>query len=167
MFNGQERTTIMRPWIKRTLFGLFGASLLFGAFAAGAWRGHHHGWASMSDEDAAKVKARVVEKVGRRLDLDEAQKAKLGVLADRVREQRRALAGPAGDPRAEIAALVAGPTFDRAKAQAFVESKTQAVGAGSPQVIAALGDFYDSLNPEQQAKLRAFMERRGHHGPRG
>jgi Spy/CpxP family protein refolding chaperone len=112
------------------------------------------------------MKTRIVERVGRKLDLDEAQKDKLGVLADRLREQRLALAGPGRDPRGEIGSLVAGPTFDRAKAQALVESKTQAVGAGSPQVIAALGDFYDSLKPEQQAKVREFMERRGHHGPR-
>ena len=158
----------MRPWIKRTLAGRFGASLLFTAFAAGAWRGHHGwGWHAMSEEDASRAKARIVDKVGDRLDLDATQRAKLAVLADRLHEQRKALAGPAADPRAEITGLVAGPTFDRAKAQALVESKTQAVGAGSPLVIAALGDFYDSLKPEQQAKVRAFMERRGRHGPRG
>lgn len=157
----------MRPWIKRTLAGLFGASLLFTAFAAGAWRGHH-GWGhAMSEADATRAKARIVEKVGDKLDLDAAQRAKLAVLADRLHEQRKALAGPGADPRAEVLALVSGPSFDRAKAQALVESKTQAVGAGSPLVIAALGDFYDSLKPEQQAMVREFMERRGRHGPRG
>lgn len=158
----------MRPWIKRTLAGLFGASLLFTAFAAGAWRSHH-GWGghAMSDEDAARVKTRVVERIGDKLELDAAQRAKLGVLADRLHEQRKAIAGPAQNPRAEVMGLVAGPTFDRAKAQALVESKTQAVGVGSPLVIAALGDFYDSLKPEQQAKVREFMERRGHHRGRG
>lgn len=159
----------MRPWIKRTLAGLFGAALLFTAFAAGAWRSHHGWWGGhpMSDEDAARVKTRVVERIGDRLELDAAQRAKLGVLADRLHEQRKALAGPAGNPRAEVLGLVAGPAFDRAKAQALVESKTQAIGAASPLVIAALGDFYDSLTPEQQAKVRQFMERRGRHGQRG
>jgi hypothetical protein len=28
-------------------------------------------------------------------------------------------------------------------------------------VIAAMADFYDSLKPEQQAKVREFMARRG------
>ena len=57
--------------------------------------------------------------------------------------------------------LVAGAQFDRAKAQALVQQKTDALRSGSPEVIAALGDFYDSLNPAQQQKVRDFMSRRG------
>ena len=37
-----------------------------------------------------------------------------------------------------------------------------AVNAKSPEVIAAFGDFYDGLTPAQQAKVRDFLERRGH-----
>jgi 4-alpha-glucanotransferase len=100
-------------------------------------------------------------------DLDEAQKAKLGVLADKLREQRNALVGNTSDPRAEMASLVAGPTFDRAKAKSLVEAKTGAITSKSPEVIAAMADFYDSLKPEQQAKVREFMAKRGHRGWRG
>ncbi len=50
----------------------------------------------------------MVERVGSRLDLDEAQKAKLGVLADQLRAQRNALVGSTTDPRAELQSLVAG-----------------------------------------------------------
>ena len=57
--------------------------------------------------------------------------------------------------------LVAGAQFDRAKAQALVQQKTDALRSGSPEVIAALGDFYDSLNPAQQQKVRDFMSHRG------
>ena len=56
--------------------------------------------------------------------------------------------------------LVAGATFDRAKAQALVQQKTDAVRTGSPEVIAAMGDFYDSLNPAQQQQVRDFMQKR-------
>jgi Spy/CpxP family protein refolding chaperone len=59
-----------------------------------------------------------------------------------------------------VQALVAGEKFDRARAQALVSEKTAAVNAKSPEVIAALGDFYDSLNPTQQAKVREFMQHR-------
>ena len=31
----------------------------------------------------------------------------------------------------------------------------------SPELINAFGDFYDSLRPEQQAKLREALERGG------
>ena len=84
----------MKRWLKRTLFGIFGASILLGGMAACSHRGMHgHGWNQMSEEDATKMKARMVEKVGSRLDLDEAQKAKLGALADTMRAQRKALIG--------------------------------------------------------------------------
>ena len=36
-----------------------------------------------------------------------------------------------------------------------------------PEVLAAMADFYDSLNPEQQQKVRDFMERRRHGWGRG
>ena len=42
-----------------------------------------------------------------------------------------------------------------------MQQKTDALRSGSPEVIAALGDFYDSLNPAQQQKVRDFMSRRG------
>lgn len=158
----------MKPWIKRALIGIFGASVLFGGLAACSHRHHYaHGWQAMSEEDAAKMKAKIVERVGSRLDLDEAQKAKLGVLADKLREQRNALVGNSTDPRAEVASLVAGASFDRAKANSLVEAKTGAITSKSPEVIAAMADFYDSLKPEQQAKVREFMAKRGHHGWRG
>ena len=160
--------TSWKTWFKRGLFGLIGATALFGTFAAFSQGAHHrHGWQAMSEEDAAKMKARVVEKVGAKLDLDETQKAKLGVLADKLREQRNAFVGDTKDPRAELQSLIAGPTFDRTKAQVLVQAKTQAVQVKSPEVIAALADFYDSLKPEQQAKVREFMQRGHHHGGRG
>jgi len=152
----------MKTWLKRTLIGVFGASVLFGGFAAYSHRAHHgHGCAAMSDEDAAKMKARLVEKAGSKLDLDAAQKAKLGTLADTLRTQRNGLVGTTTNPRAELQALVAGPTFDRARAQSLIETKTSAITTLSPQVIAAMGDFYDSLKPDQQARLREMMAGRG------
>jgi Spy/CpxP family protein refolding chaperone len=153
----------MKRWIKRTLIGLFGASILLGGLAACSHRGHHHG--PMSEADAAKLSERIVNKASRELSLDEAQKAKLGVLADAVKAQRGALLG-ATDPRAEVQALVAGAQFDRSKAQGLIEAKTSAVRDKSPALVAAMGDFYDSLKPEQQQKLREFMAR-GRHGWRG
>jgi len=152
----------MKPWLKRTLIGVFGASVLFGGLAACSHRYHGYGWQGMSDEDAAKYKAHMIDRIGSRLDLDEAQKAKLGALADQLRAQRQALAG-GSDPRSEIQSLVAGNTFDRAKAKAFIDAKTSAIQARSPELIAAVGDFYDSLRPEQQQKVRDLMSR-GRHG---
>ena len=90
----------MRPWIKRTLFGVFGASILIGSLSA---CGHHHGggW-QMSEADSAKMRERMIERASSKLDLDATQKQKLAVLADKLKEQRMALVGTTTDPRAEI-----------------------------------------------------------------
>jgi periplasmic protein CpxP/Spy len=152
----------MKTWIKRTLFGLFGASILVGGLAACGHR--HHGWGGgtqISAEDAAKWRERMLERAGKELQLDEAQKQRLGVVFDRLREQRNALVGSTPDPRAELRALVDGDRFDKARAQALVDGKTNAIRAGSPQTIEALAAFYDGLKPEQQARLREFMDKRG------
>jgi Spy/CpxP family protein refolding chaperone len=156
-----ERTVIVKTWIRRTLIGLvsaIGLAAVLGTTACSS-HSHRHGWHAMGDEDAAKMKARLVDKAGSKLDLDAAQKTKLGVVFDKMREQRNALVGDTRDPRAELQGLVAGATFDRAKAQALVGTKTGAVQAKSPEVIAALADFYDSLRPEQQAKVREYLAR--------
>ena len=155
----------MKTWIKRTLIGLLGAGAIFGGLAAWAHNHHGYGWRAMSEQDASEMKARLVDRVGSQLDLDAAQKAKLGVLADKLREQRNALVGAAADPRAELQGLIAGNTFDRARASTLIQEKLAAVNTKSPEVVTAMADFYDSLKPEQQAKLREFMARRGHgHG---
>jgi periplasmic protein CpxP/Spy len=151
----------MRNWIKRTLIGLFGAAALSGGLAACSHRMHGggYGWHAASEEDAARFKARMVERIGERLQLDEVQKGKLGTLADKLREQRLALMGSGTDPRAEVQALVAGPAFDRNGAQNLLAGKIAAVNGKSPEVIAAMADFFDSLRPEQQQKVREFMQR--------
>jgi Spy/CpxP family protein refolding chaperone len=145
----------MKTWIKRSLITLFGVTLLAGGLTACGHRMH----GPMSDEKVAEFRVKMMDRAGKELELNEAQKAKLGVLADKLRDQRLALMG-AGDPRAQVQALVAGAQFDRAKAQALVEEKTTALRSSSPEVIAAMADFFDSLNPAQQQKLRDFMQRR-------
>ena len=158
----------MKTWIKRTLIGIFGATALFGGLAAWAHNHHGHGWRDMSEEDAAQMKTRIVERIGSKLDLDTAQKAKLGLLADSLRAQRNALVGTTSNPRAEMQGLIAGSTFDRAKAKALIDAKVGAVNTQSPAVVAAMADFYDSLKPEQQAKVREYLAKgRGRHGSHG
>ena len=62
----------MKSWLTRTLIGVFGASVLFGSLAACSHRPHYgYGGHAMSEEDAAKMKTKMIEKVGSRLDLDD------------------------------------------------------------------------------------------------
>jgi protein CpxP len=91
--------------------------------------------------------------------LNEAQKAKLADLAAKLQAQRAALAGQPG-PRAQIETLVSGDKFDRAAAQALMARTTAAIESRSPELIAAMADFYDSLDARQQAKVREYLQHR-------
>lgn len=153
----------MKRWFKRSLFGIAGAALLAGSLAGCA--GHRHGW-NGSEQDRAEFRARMVERVGSKLELDAAQKQKLVVLTEKLQAQRAALRG-GGDPRAEFRSLFAGAKLDQERAKKLVDDKMAAVQAGSPEVIAAAADFFDNLNPAQQQKVRDFMERGGRRWGRG
>ena len=147
----------MKHWIKRSLFGLFGGALVVGSIAGCA--GQRHGW----NGDSAEFRAKVVERVGSKLELDAEQKQKLAVLAEKLQAQRTAMrgAGGAGGARSQFTSLFAGPRLDQAGAARLVDEKTAAVRSGSPEIIAAAADFFDNLNPSQQAKVREFMDRGG------
>ena len=153
----------MKHRIKKLLLGLFGGALIIGSLGAFAQRGPGgmHG-----DMGSPEFRARMVEKVGSRLDLDAAQKQKLAVLADKLHAQRTALRGTT-EPRDAFRGLFAGNTLDQAGAKKLIDEKTAALQAGSPEVIAAAADFFDNLRPEQQQKVRDFMERGRRWGHRG
>jgi periplasmic protein CpxP/Spy len=150
----------MKSWIKKSLIGFAGATVLLGGLTACGGRGHHgEGW---SAERVSEVRGKVVDKISGKLALDEAQKQKLGVLADQIIASRSAFRGDAADPRTDFRALIAGEKFDRTAAQTMLEKKTEAIQGNAPQTINALADFYDSLNPEQQKQVREKLEKRGH-----
>lgn len=163
------KESLVKTWIKRTLVGLAAAGVLFGGLAVYAHSqarhfGPHFGWRAVSEAEAAELKARMIERVGSRLELDDGQKARLGVLADRLREGRNAMVASSGAPRDEMQALIAGASFDRSRAQSLLSAQLGTLAAQSPALIAAMADFYDSLRPEQQAKVREFLGHRGGHG---
>ena len=149
----------MNKWIRRAIYGLFGASIVLGGLTACGHR-HEAMGPQASAQDQSRFREKMIERVAERLELTAEQRRRLGVLADSLQAQRAALKGSGTDPRAEVRALVAGEKFDRARAEALVTEKTAAITRQSPEVIAAAGDFYDSLDPRQQARVREFMQRR-------
>ena len=151
----------MKTWIRRTLIAVAGAAVIATGLAACGHRDHHGRWGAASAEQVAEWRGKVIDRAGKELALDDAQKQRLGVLFDKLNEQRGALTAGGAEPRALMGQLVAGERFDRARAAALVDEKTGAIRTKSPEVIAAMGDFYDSLKPEQQAKVREFMASRG------
>ncbi|MDA7418826.1 Spy/CpxP family protein refolding chaperone [Xenophilus arseniciresistens] len=143
-----------KPWIRRSLAGALGAIAVAGSLV---------GCAGSRDRmpegaDAGAWQARMVERVGHKLDLNAMQKQKLQALAQALQAQRQALrAGQ--DPRAEFRALFADYKLDQAAAERLLAQKLEAMRSGGPAVIAATADFFDHLDAAQQQKVRAFMER--------
>jgi periplasmic protein CpxP/Spy len=151
----------MKRWIKRSLIAVFGLSIIGAGLAACGHRHPGSGFTQASAEDVAKWRGRIVERAAKELELNEAQKQRLGVLFDKMNEQRTAFVGSTTDPRASLRTLVQGEKFDRTQASALITEKTEAVRGKSPEVINAMAEFFDSLNPSQQAKVREFMDKRG------
>jgi Spy/CpxP family protein refolding chaperone len=152
----------MKHIVKKTLLGLFGGALIIGSLGACSHGGR--GW--HGDAGSPEARAHMVEKIGSRLELDAAQKQKLAVLADKLQAQRAALRGTT-EPRDAFRGLFAGAKLDQAGAKKLIDEKTAALQSGSPEVIAAVADFFDNLKPEQQQKVRDFMERGRRWGYRG
>lgn len=156
----------MKTWIKRSLIGLGTVAVLAGGLSACGHGGPHGGW---SEARMGEMRGKAVERIGKTLELNDGQKQKLNVLADELMAQRQALrqAGGAGaEPREAMKSLIAGDKFDRAKAQGLLDAKLQSVQGQGPKVVTAMADFYDSLTPAQQAKVRERLER-GRGGPFG
>jgi periplasmic protein CpxP/Spy len=149
----------MKPWIKKTLAGVFGATILVGGLTACGHR-DRYGESNWSAEHVSDVRGKVVDKISGKLDLNDVQKQKLGVLADEIIASRTAFRGESANPREQIQNLMAGEKFDRAGAQTLLDQKTQVVQGNGPKMIAALADFYDSLNPEQQKDVREALAKR-------
>jgi Spy/CpxP family protein refolding chaperone len=153
----------MKTWLKRTLIGAATVAALAGGVAAYSQGETHWHGGPPSAEDMATHEAAMLAHVGKTLDLDAAQQAKLQTLATQLHAQHDKIAGPGSSMHDRMKALIAGTTFDRAGAQALVDEKINAVRANAPALIAAAGDFYDSLRPDQQQKMRDLMAQHHEH----
>jgi Spy/CpxP family protein refolding chaperone len=170
---------IMKTWLKRTLTGVAVSTALLGSVAAySEGVGFHHG--PPTPEQIAQHEQTMLAHIGKKLNLDANQAAKLKALADLAVAQHTPHAAGTPDPHA---ALVAGNTFDRAGAQALLNQHVTKMQAAGPGLINAFGDFFDSLNATQQAQVREMAAHHhgfmpfgpggfeggphGHHGPHG
>jgi protein CpxP len=178
----QPKDKIMKTnWLKRTLVGVAVSTALLGTVAAYSQGvGFHHG--PPTPEQIARHEAMALAHIGKKLNLDANQAAKLKVLGDLFVSQHTPPAAGT-DPHAAAKALIAGNTFDRAGAQLLVTQHVAKIQANSPVLINATGDFYDSLNAAQQQQVRDLAAHHrgffglgggfgpagphGHHGPHG
>ncbi|HEY9239907.1 MAG TPA: hypothetical protein VIP10_13780, partial [Burkholderiaceae bacterium] len=64
----------MKRSFKRILVAVFGTAVLVGGLTA---CGGHGGWGRMSGADSTQMRERVLERAGKQLNLDDAQKQRL------------------------------------------------------------------------------------------
>lgn len=108
----------------------------------------------------------MVDKISDKLDLNDKQKAKLEVVKTEMLKLRKQFDGDRTKTHKQMQEIVSKSTLDRDALLNMINTRTQAVSSNAPQIVAAIGDFYDSLNPQQQAQIREKMKEgmEHHHG---
>ena len=140
---------------KRSLIYLTGGALLaMGVVAC------NHGMYFGTPEERGEW---MVQKVTSELELDAAQQAKLATVKDEFLDMRTDLRSEREQTRADVLVMMQQPVLDRNKANAIVAQYVNKVDARAPQIIDAIGDFYDSLNDEQRAELNGFISHKMNH----
>jgi Spy/CpxP family protein refolding chaperone len=160
MFNHSQRVRktamhFFKSTLRRPLFGFCGGPRFGGKRGCG-----RHG--DRTPEQRAERRDRMVDRAADKLQLTAEQKPLLATLLDAMAAQRQAMIGQTTDMRAELRSWFGGSSFDAARAQALINDKANVLQSESPDVVAALGAFFDSLNPAQQQKVRNLLD-----GPRG
>jgi periplasmic protein CpxP/Spy len=147
----------MKPISKRIVILVATGVVITGTLAA---CGHHR------YHDPEKRGEWFVEKVTDELQLNESQQTKLENVRQEILTVRKEMHADRQSTHDEILAMLDQPQLDRQKVLSMVEQKTGSINQYVPQVVNALGEFYDSLSAEQRKELRehvAKMDERQHH----
>ena len=68
--------------------------------------------------------------------------------------------------KTDIQTMLNQPVLDRDMANAIINQHVDTIHSGSPAIINAIGDFYDSLDDTQRAEIREFVGDKMEHGHR-
>ncbi|WP_455220986.1 Spy/CpxP family protein refolding chaperone [Kaarinaea lacus] len=144
----------MKPMTKRLLIVVSSGAIIAGTLVA---CGHHR------YHDPEKRGEWAVEKVTDELELNEAQKNKLELVHQEILKARKEMQADRQTMRTELLTILEQPHLDRQRVLRIVEEKTTAINQHAPQVVNALGDFYDSLSDEQRQEIREHIAELGEH----
>ena len=145
---------------KRTFIVLTAGTLLITGVAA-CNHGMYHGSAEERGEW-------IVQKVSKELELNETQRTRLAEVKDEFLDMRSTMRSDRAQMQQEVLAMLQQPTLDRDRVSTIVNQKIATINSRSPDIIDAIGNFYDSLDDSQRAELREFIEHKmeHHHGHR-
>lgn len=105
--------------------------------------------------------------ISEELNLDSTQVQALELLKEEIMATRLKMRDQITPMHDEAKSMIAAEVFDQEKALQLINSKTGAVNEVAPYIVAALGNFLDSLNTEQKAEILDFMDQRGGHHRHG
>jgi len=101
-------------------------------------------------------------RISSQLSLDAPQQERLSDLLNRFSGLRQDLRLTREQGRDEISRLISAPRLDRDQARSMLEQRQELLSQKGPEIIEAVAEFTDSLNPEQREQLVAWMNSRRH-----
>ena len=102
---------------------------------------------------------RITQSSTKKLDLNETQKASLNTLKEELLSTRQAMKSNREADFSILQELLSQSRFDQERANTAMDSHIQEISSRAPGVISAVADFWDSLNPEQQATVKTKIEK--------
>ncbi len=100
----------------------------------------------------------MVNKITKKLDLAPIQVAELEKLSSTLLEVRSEFSGQRETLHNTIDQLLSQPTLDQQRLVDLIKSQTEIVNQKAPVVVASAAEFYNSLTPEQQARLKEKVQ---------
>lgn len=141
----------MKTSTKRALLVVGGLVVTTSLVAGGRYCYHHE------PEQRAEW---MLEKISEKLELSDAQKKKLIVLKNELIETLGKVRQSRESARENILTLLQQETMDREKALIMINERTNTIDKHAPQIVEAIGNFYDSLTPKQREELREHVAKR-------
>jgi len=138
--------------------------IVSGAVITGVFAGCKGAFFNHSPEKKAEW---IVEEITDTLELSDIQIEKLNQLKVYALNLRGEMKERHESTYQDFISVLSKPTIDQEKLLSMVKQKTQIVEDKSPEIIAMLADFYDSLNTEQQQKIleeiKSHKKNKHHH----
>ncbi len=109
---------------------------------------------------------RMVQKITEELALTETQKSNLSEVKDAFLEMRKTMQSNREQTKTDIQHMLQQPILDRDMANSIVNQHIETIHSGSPVIINAIADFYDSLDDTQRTEIREFVDNKMDHSHR-
>ena len=101
----------------------------------------------------------IVEEINDELNLQDAQLTKLNALKDHMLQLHKEHKVKKLQTHEELRALLDKPYLDQEAILSHIKAKTSYINEEAQQVVALLGDFYNSLDDAQREEIREHVDK--------